>query len=225
MAQVSKVTVGDLTPLLLRERQVWADLVETMGSVFEYNVENPIRQQERLRFLNSETDNFTLTETCRMLGFDISQDVLDFNTSKLLRIVTQLARYQDHNGTQLFSNFLDMLLNAQTNVVYLWTNDYKNFYDRAHGPLVVDGGDWYSVTHVEVVMAFFIDNAVLQNVVLNAGSSVTFYQRVKKLFYLFAPITLVIERFYFAYVERMSIGFAIKLDPKYTKQVVIGEWA
>jgi hypothetical protein len=136
-----------------------------------------------------------------------------------LRIVTQLALYADQNGTELFSNFMDLLLNANTGIVYLYTRDYKHFYDQPYGPLITEGGEWYKVTHVEVTMAFFIDSDVMNNVSL--GSATSFYERVKKLFYIFAPITLVIERFYFAYIFKVQFGLAAKVRQTYTKHVIV----
>ena len=217
---IADATFEDMAPLMLKEKQVWIDLVSALNEVVSANVDEPLMELENLRQLTADTDAWVLMQTCRMIGFDVSQDIMDFSTAKLLRIVTQLAMYCDQNGTQLFQNFMDLLINSNTNIVYLWTENYRQFYDKPYGALVVDGGTWYKTTHVNVFLALLVDDTSLSNVSL-AGQ--TLFQRVKKLFYQFAPITLIIYKFYFTYIEHLNIGLGVKVSPKYIKKIIVDD--
>jgi hypothetical protein len=53
---MTTATLMDLTPLLLKERQVWQDLIEAFDQVYSDNVESGIRTLEQLRFLPPGTD-------------------------------------------------------------------------------------------------------------------------------------------------------------------------
>lgn len=215
---IAQATVIDLMTTALKNKQVWADLAEVFQQVVNDNINDPIKQLEYLRFLPPGTDVTILKQTARMLGFNVSQDILDFSSNSLLKVVTQLAMYPNQNGTQLFTKFLDFLLNGAVEVINLYTRDYKNFYSKPYGTMITEGGDWYKTTHIELVIALFITNDQLSNV--NLGNNTSFVQRIKEIFYVFAPIALVIERFYFEYKINISIGVTAKWTPLGTLKLV-----
>lgn len=203
MAEPTGAVIGDLLSEPLSGNQVWLDFVEAAQEVFGANVEGPLKQLEEIRYLKADTDISVLKLSAAMLGFDVSQDILEFSANSLLKIVPQLGYYPDNNGTNFFTRFIDMLLNASTEVTPLYTTDYKHFYDRPYGPMITDGGMWYKTTHVELTMALFITNEVKQNV---NTMGTTFLGRIKEVFYAYAPIALVIKRFYFEYKDTINLG-------------------
>lgn len=219
MTTIAPVNLNELLVDLLNNNPTWYDLISAMDQVFATNIDDPINQLENLRDLTPTTPDLTLQKTARMLGFDLSSDVLNFSTSSLTKIVTQLALYPDQNGTELFNKFIDLLLNAYTEVTYLYTQDYEFFYDHPYGALVTEGGLWYKTTHIELSISLLITNEILNNVKL--GTNHTFYQRLMELFYNFAPIALVIERMFFLNTERATIGVAAKIVPNYVQYVVV----
>lgn len=186
--------VQDLAPSLIIENPTWKDMLCVFGQVMDANVEEPIAQLERIRFMEDDSDDDILRYTARLLGFDLTQDVLNLNADNLTKIATQLSMYPDSNGTELFPKFLDLVLNSVTEVEYLYTQDYINFYNKPGGKLVDEGGRWFKTTHIELALVMLS----LETLQLNPG--VSLFGRVKELFYEFAPAALVIERTDFAII-------------------------
>lgn len=194
MDDIQRASMKDLLTNILRDNSTWRDLAAATADVFENNIEDPIDQLAKIRWIRRDTDPKVLENAARMLGFDLTQDVLYLNAENLTKIVTQLPHYPDHNSTKYFSNFIDMILNAITDVRYLYTRDYINFEERPGGALVIDGGEWFLTTHIELNLGLLHFDSLL----LSDGDSL--FTRVQQLFYSFAPIALVIERFYFSIV-------------------------
>ena len=190
--QISEAQVLDITTSRLKDRDVWTELANAFDEVIRLNVDDPIKQLEVLRYLPPNADEKILSDACRMLGFDLSQDVLNLSVDKFTRIATQLGMYPDSNGTESFVKFISLMINGFCEVDYLWTDDYVNFYTKPKGTLLQDGGRWFKTTHIELSMGFL----TLAGLQLKAGQ--TLYQRTKEIFYQQAPITLVIERMNFA---------------------------
>lgn len=189
----TRASIKELLTNTLGDNKTWAELVDAAAQVMEVNVEDPIDQLTKIRYIRRDTDPNVLALSARMLGFDLSQDVLSLNAENLTKIVTQLPHYPDHNSTRYFSNFIDLILNSVTDVRYLYTKDYVNFVEQ-HGDLVIDGGDWFLTTHIELNLSLLH----LDSLLLADGESLL--ARVKELFFSFAPIALVIERFYFTII-------------------------
>ena len=195
--------IGDLLSEPLRSNQIWLDFVAAAQSVFETNIEGPLKQLEEIRYLKEDTDISILRMSAAMLGFDIAQDVLEFSGNSLLKIVPMLGFYPDNNGTKYFTRFIDMILNASTEVIPLYTRDYIHFYPEPLGKMITEGGEWYKTTHVELSMYLYITDEIKQNV---STIETSFQDRVMEVFFAFAPIALVIKRFKFEYKDTVSLG-------------------
>jgi len=89
----------DLAVPIIKTNPTWEDMLEVFAGVMETNVDAPIEQLERIRFISSKTDDEVLSATARLLGFDFTQDVLNLNADNLTKVVTQLSLYPDQNGT------------------------------------------------------------------------------------------------------------------------------
>ena len=184
--EISSVDLSELLAGPLTTNQTWTDLIDAFRQLIQSNVEAPIQQLERIRFMDS-SDETLLGYTCRLLGFDLTQDVLNLNTGNLLKVATQLSMYPDQNGTILFANFLNLILNAVTNVQYLYTKNYVQFFAAPGGDLIIDGGEWFKSTHVNLT----IDLLSLNTLTMAPG--VTLYDKVIEIFYAFAPAALVVK--------------------------------
>lgn len=205
---VAPASVVDITAEPLKSLDVWRDLAEVFQQVFTANINQPIKDLEHIRFLAPNTDVEVLRRTVRMLGFDLSQDLMEFSSSKLLKVIPQLALYPESNSSTQFVKFFDFLLNASTEVEYLYTEDYANFYTQPQGTLITEGGSWYKTTHINLFMALFITTEQLKNVNLTNGS---FKDRILEVFYEYAPAPLVVHRFCFEYKETIKIGVAAEV--------------
>lgn len=193
MEKIKDASAVDLLQPPALNNQTWKDLTEAFTELMNINVDGPIEQLETIRYIYKDSDPEMLRKTCRMLGFDVTQDVLSLNAENLTKIVTQLPLYPDQNGTEKFINFIDLLLNSLSEVTYLYTKDYVNFYPEPQGAMIDEGGPWFKTTHI------MFSPSMLGLEKLNLGGK-TLYARVKELFYAFSPIALVIERMQFVVI-------------------------
>lgn len=207
-------SVLDLAPTIIKANPTWTDMWTAFASVLAANVEAPIEQLDHIRYILEDTDPRLAQETARLLGFDLSQDVLNLNSDNFTRIVTQLPMYPDQNGTELFVKFIDLALNAQTRVTNQYTKDYVNFYDEPQGELVMDGGKWFKTTHVTLELAIKNFNTLT----LSPGQ--TLLGKTRELFFIFAPIHLVISKYVFI-VELESFGFGLGAEIGITEMTAI----
>lgn len=192
----------DMTVPIVKMTPTWDDMLEVFNRVMEANVDAPIEQLERIRFISGDTEDAILSTTARLLGFDLSADVLSMNGDNLVKLVSQLPLYADQNGTDLFIKFIDLIFNAQTIVQNLYTQDYVNFLDAPKGPLVIDGGTWFKTTHIDLSIQLFHSEAIL----LNEG--VKLIDKVQELFFSLAPVALVVYRTNFTEAfDDMVVGF------------------
>lgn len=209
----------DLLVEILNNSEVWSDLAEAFNEVLRLNVDEPIFDLERIRFITQDSDQELLKATARMLGFDATQDVLNLNSDSLTRLVSQLPLYPDQNSTEYFANFIDVLLNSSIEVGYLYTKDYVNFVDTPGGPLVTEGGVWFKTTHIELTIALLS----LTSLLIAQGQ--TLLGRAIELFHAYSPIALVIERLRFAIIiddwpGGSAFGLATKIIGGHTHTVL-----
>lgn len=197
----------DLTVPLVKDNPTWADMISAFDGMMAADVDAPIQQLDVLRFLEPGTDPVIIQRTVRMLGFDVSQDILGMNAGSLTRLVTQLPLYPDYNSTVLFENFIDLLLNALTSVEYLYTRDYTNFYSYPKGTMITEGGQWFKTTHVNLLVE------LLQADTAASSGSKTLFQRIVEVFYTFCPIALVLNNFIFVVNYKIEYGYAAYLIP------------
>ena len=216
MTTISEAEVLDITTSRLKDNTVWEELAAAFDEVIKTNIDDPIQQLEMLRFLPPNADQKILSDACRMLGFDLSQDVLNLSVDKFTRIVTQLGMYPDSNGTEAFTKFISLMINGFCDVTYLWSQDYVNFYSKPKGKTISEGGRWFKTTHIELSMGFL----TLAGLQLKTGQ--TLYQRTKEIFYQQAPITLVIERMGFSAYVKTQVAFGVKqISPSHNYEILI----
>ena len=213
---IDEAVAKDLLTPRLKDLDVWSDLMDCFDEVCKANIERPIEQLELIRDMSKVGDRNIMEQTCRLLGFDLSQDVLSISVDSVVSLVTQLGIYRSYSGTKKFINFFSLMLNALSDCEYLYTDDYMDFYTKPKGKLITEGGSWYATTHVELSVAL----ASLAGIVLKPGQSL--YDRVKELFYDAAPAHLVIDRLYFTVTVNAEFGVAAALyTPSLTRVVGI----
>lgn len=197
---------------------VWSDAVEAFDVVLKRNVDEPNKQLAELRHLRDNFDRDILMKTCRMLGFDITQDVLDLQTD-LTKLVTQLPLYSDHNGTYLFQKFIELLLNGECEVDHLWAeifpDDLDHYYNWStdapadKSKWLVNGGNWIQTTHIDLYIGLLYGARDLDTIVLKPGQ--TLVQRIIEIFFDYAPIALVIRNFWFLVKVNMLIRVGVDI--------------
>ena len=199
------ITAQDISVDVIQSNLVWADFVEAFAAIMSVNVDGPTDKLTKLRFLQPLTEQALLQGTARMLGFNPAKDMLDMNSDTMTKLVTQLPMYPDYNSTVYFENFIDLLLNATTQVAYLFSKDYVNFYDAPQGTLVTDGGEWFQTTHIGL--------SIELHGTLTDQYGQSYLSRILELFYQYCPIVLVLEHLFFTINYEVGYGYAAVLRP------------
>lgn len=219
MANIAPAGIINLLKEPDSNNQTWIDLVNAFEQVVTDNIEHPIQSLETIRYITIDADQDILQRTARMLGFDVTQDVLNLNSESLTKVVTQLAMYPDKNGTEIFNKFIDLILNSTTTINNLYTTDYMNF-SKTHGTLIHEGGKWFKTTHIELSVEIL--SSALDKF------SPGLFRRILGVFYNFCPIALVIKHFYFIitfkdedYPGGKAFGLGVLLPP--VEKIVVVE--
>ena len=187
---MSDARLTDLLVDVLGDVKTWKELVECFDALDEQFVDRPLRALEQIRFLYPGTDQDFLFKTVEMLGFDVHKDLLSSSVNNLSKLVAQLGRYADVNGTIDFVHFIDLLCQSKTTVDYLYSDDYVNFHTQPLGKMIHEGGKWFATTHIDVTMTMF----GMETLVL-AGDGQRLADRARLVFEKFQPYELVIRRF------------------------------
>jgi len=158
---MSKRTV--LIPPYLENNPIWQDLITALDGYWATNIDQPISTLKSLRqlyltnsgtltkinagqILDSVNDFDTLeptvlAEQLNLLGFALTNtDIVQ--SSDLLRLYRNLAKFWYSKGTPAFIDFIGFCLNAQFTLNNLWTQDYVSFYSR--GDFAIQAPLWGS---------------------------------------------------------------------------------
>jgi len=148
-----------------------------------------------------------------MLGFDLDSDVFQLSQNAILNVVNDLGSYTSTLGTPDFVKFFDFVMNSNSKVNYLWTNDYKNFYPAPKGLLITEGGTWYNTTHVSLEIELYAPQSVIDSVFTSAAGATigTIEDKIKEVFYQFAPLTLVLDSVFLRNSLPINLNFAAQL--------------
>lgn len=115
------------------------------------------------------------------LGFTFS-DSSSVGQTFYEMLLAQGPQFWGEAGTKSIATFLGFLLNAYINVYPLWTRDYVDMEREIPdgGLKIYEGGDWYLTAHVDIEVNGNISSTINS-------------QQLVELFYMIAPIHLVIN--------------------------------
>jgi hypothetical protein len=162
-----------LVELMREEEPAWVRLYDIIHDYTEENVKQFIRMLENLRAIDRNTNPEIIDEMIRHIGFDIHRDILEINGSNIRKGFYQLSKYSEINNTPVYPKFISFLLNRGFQVQNLFSQDYVNF-SPVPGKLNIDGGSWFSTSHVNLV----VDGANLaEDLSINLGAGDLEYVR------------------------------------------------
>ncbi|QQO90252.1 Ig-like virion protein [Erwinia phage pEa_SNUABM_5] len=142
----------------LQDNPAWEELFETMGEANDALNLATIQQLLDVRKITSSSPVELAEESLRLLGINISRDMMTYRIDTYRRIFDTLPDYNLVSGTSSWPKFVSMLLGGQFESQRLYTADYQTFLPKPLGALVQDGGQWYRTTHVDLdVDAHIID--------------------------------------------------------------------
>ena len=180
---VRSYSAANYLPPAMRESKGWAEIGQALTSLQLQRAE----VQTNLRLLHRVTPDSgeaQLKHLASTLGHPY-ESALSPYAATMLALPGQLGRWREVTGTDDWWRFVSYFLGADMQVTTLYSNDYKRFYPKPLGQLVVHGGSWYRTTHVNLVVNFRQLRFSLQ-----PRSNQTLYDRVLELIWQYIPVTL-----------------------------------
>lgn len=199
-----------LLPEYMKSLEAWVTLANAIDDAFKESVDQPSTRLQRLREVihlgtaaqsrilkglildESDLERFdreTLLRCLTLVGSPI-RDYTPFSDDQLFRLLQNLPTYWYSKGSKEIVDFISFVLGADFEMRNLWTTDYVAFVpegDPSIGLSVVEGGDWYPTSHVEIeydpfqvanfdplVLLNLLDDLLNYNLVVWRTSSRTF---------------------------------------------------
>jgi len=145
--------------------------------------------------INAPQERSILIQNGNMLGFDFFNTTLtDEDYRRLLEFISM---YWAEGGTNNFVKFISFIKNIRLECLPLWSvdtagDDYPELEIKQDSMVPVwKGGTWYPTSHVELRYNPLLDQKQTNS---NETQSFELYKGVEDIFYVFAPIQLVLER-------------------------------
>lgn len=208
---MEKMTFDGLENELFTQSPFWQDFIEALADFYQEQVREPLDNLREIRNITEKTDPNVVLLTLRDLGIDVPLDLI-VNPERLLKSVYMIPLVYQHTGLDSAWRVIEFILGRRISVQPLWTEDYIDFYPEPYGPLRVDGGTWYKTTHVNLSMQLVGTDS---KIVLPRNQ--TLKDRLLSAFYSFAPVNLVIDKFYFSIdieTERSALSAVVVKHPR-----------
>lgn len=188
---MEKLTFYGLQPDIFFSQPWFEEFVTVYADVINELIRDPISQLQSIRDISNIKDPWVASQTLKQIGFDLPIDFIRHNMDKLKSALSQLVLYAERSGTSDYADQLQFIFGRSVDVVELYTNNYKDYYERPYGPLLIDGGEWYKTTHIDLGMqALPTDSLVIPRGKLRRD-------RYIDAFYELAPWNVVVENFYY----------------------------
>lgn len=176
-------------PGIFRKGALIADMAEVFDKLYNTLVEDPRITLQRLHvpyhpdLEYPSLERYYLIEKAREYGFDFTSDVMtDENYRHLVESLPEY--YRSKSGTD-FVKMIGYMRGIKFEMVQLWCDsgsddDFIVFYNEKQGLSITEGGTWYPTSHVELTY--------------NGNDHPVIYtQEINDLFYIMAPINLVLR--------------------------------
>lgn len=127
----------------------WTELIDVLDNFNDTQVMPNI--QKLLDIRNMETaDDLVIEESLRQLGVNMGKDVLKNNIKSISTLFDSVGKYNQVQGTTDWYKYVSFLIGSLFNGRRLWTSDYKTFSELPQGKTILDGGNWYPSTKVNL---------------------------------------------------------------------------
>lgn len=166
----------------LRENPFWRDFGNAVSDVLDTFVDGPRRQLRHIRDADYLPRKLQI-RSLRQKGINFFSDTLSIDD--IVRLNRFVGLYWPGKSTKEFDRFLSYFLNIRVDLTQLWndtqTDVFNVFEDKPLGLKLWEGGSWWPTSHIKAT--FDVEN----NPNLKIDDLV-------KLFYILAPIQLVLYR-------------------------------
>lgn len=216
-----KLNLHQLQPDVFSAEPMWEDFLTDLQDTIEEQIRAPIRQLETIRDVGPDSDPVVLAQTLQQLGITFPADIISHNLHRLKHSTHILGRLHETLGTERGYAAISFVLGRMLEIQYLYTKNYRDFYNRAYESLNIDGGTWYKTTHVDLGMEMVPQDIFM---VLPEGSSRK--TRMLDAYFELAPVNQVIRRFYWILnlAADVNISGTIQVEPRKYITKGRGEW-
>lgn len=144
-------TATDLLVDILKEDDLWSSFADVAQRVYDSKLGSPLKELERIRYIDQDTDPVFIERAIRQAGINLTSEFFEHNKEKLTNSFYQLIKFWETDGNPNYPKFISFLLGRDFKEDVLYTSDYIEF-SPTHGKLVVDGGNWYSTSTVDIAV-------------------------------------------------------------------------
>ncbi len=209
---MENTTFRGLQPDIFFSQPWFKDFADSYAKTLDDVIRYPIWQVENIRSIDvAAQDSVVAKQTLMQYGFNFPDDIIRHNYKNLISSIPFITLYGERSGTEDTAKLMSAILGRKIDITPLYTENYEDFYAKPHGPLQVEGGNWYKTTHVDLSM-----QVIPSDVNLEIPRGKTMRDRFLSAFYDMAPWSIVLNQFTFQYVTRseLRIGGAVGKYPK-----------
>lgn len=181
-----------LQPGIFFSQDWFTDFADSYAKMTNDLIRYPTYQLENIRSIEVQNDPVVAKQTLLQYGFDLPMDFIAHNYQNLVGALPYLSRYSERSGTKDYTRLMTFVLGRDVTATPLYSKDYESFYPTPHGPLQVEGGDWYKTTHIQLGMQM-----IPGDLRLTVPRNTHLRDRFLSAFYEFAPWSIVVNEFYF----------------------------
>ena len=127
---------------ILGSNSAWSELLEVLSEANDDLILSKIEKLLTTRYVvNQDLD--VAEASLRMLGINLSKDLMTNNVERLQMVFDSISRYPDVSATTDWHKFVSFLIDTTFKSQRLWTADYQTFTSSPMGKTIQDGGNWY----------------------------------------------------------------------------------
>lgn len=133
----------------LKENELWSSFADVAYRVYKEKLQAPLKELERIRHIDQETDKVFVERAIRQAGLALTSEFFDLNRDKLTNAFYELIRFWEVDGSPNYPKFISFLLGRSFSEDVLYSNDDVSLTTE-HGRLIINGGDWFATSHVDI---------------------------------------------------------------------------
>lgn len=189
---MNKLDFQGLQPEIFESQEWFKDFTDAYAKSVNEAIRYPIYRVENIRRADAAEDPVVAKQMLNQYGFHTPVDFIKHHYHALVETLPYLPRYSERSGTEDSMKLISAVLGRTVEITPLYTEDYSSFYAKPHGPMQVEGGNWYKTTHVDLGMQL-----VPGDIKLNIPRGKTRRDRFEDAFFDYAAWSIVVNEFYY----------------------------
>lgn len=196
-----ELTFRGLQPDIFFAQPWFSDFADSYAKTVNGLIRYPAYRLETIRSVETQSlESVVAKQTLIQYGINLPEDFVEHNYNNLVSMLPYIANYGERSGTVDQEKLMTAILGRRVDITPLYSANYEDFYAQPHGPLQVEGGNWYKTTHVNLAMQVLPSDKRLS---IPRGKKLQ--DRFLQAFYEFAPWSIVLSEFTFQYVHSAKL--------------------